>query len=127
MTGVQTCALPICGCPTSPLVIEDGKINICHATDSETNPFNKISVSINGLNGHVTHDGDIIPAPNGDCPTSPLVIDNGKVMICHATGSDKNPYNKITVSVNGLNGHNTHASDIIPVPSGGCPETKQSS
>jgi hypothetical protein len=113
------------GCPTSPLVIEDGKITICHATASETNPYDEISVRVNGLNGHVTHGDDIIPAPDGGCPTSPLVIDNGKIMICHATGSETNPYNEISVSVNGLNGHNKHSDDIIPAPIGGCPAIKQ--
>jgi hypothetical protein len=109
------------GCPTSPVVISEGKVTICHATDSETNPYDEITVSVNGLNGHVSHAGDIIPAPEGGCPTSPLVISDGKVTICHATNSETNPYNEITVSVNGLNGHVTHAGDILPVPEGGCP------
>ena len=109
------------GCPTSPLVIIDGKITICHATSSETNPYNEITVSVNGLNGHVKHEGDIIPVPEGGCPPSPLVITDGKITICHATSSEKNPYNEITVSVNGLNGHDKHEGDIIPVPEGGCP------
>jgi hypothetical protein len=107
------------------LVIEDGKITTCHATASETNPYDEISVSVNGLNGHDTHGDDIIPAPEGGCPTSPLIIDNGKTMICHATGSEKNPYNKISVSVNGFNGHDKHSDDIIPAPAGDCPEIKQ--
>lgn len=116
---------PAGGCPTSSLEIEDGKINICHATDSETNPYNEISVSVNGLNGHVSHGDDIIPAPDDGCPTNALVIDNGKIMICHATGSEKNPYNKISVSVNGFNGHDKHSGDIIPAPAGDCPGIKQ--
>jgi hypothetical protein len=43
-----------------------------------------------------------------------------KMTICHATGSDKNPYVEITVdtsSINNLvdgNGHGRHADDIIP-------------
>ncbi len=116
---------PATGCPTSLLVITAGKITICHATGSATNPYNEITVSVNGLNGHGKHEGDIIPAPVGGCPTSPVVINNGKITICHATSSATNPYNEITVSVNGLNGHAKHEGDIIPAPAGGCPTTRQ--
>jgi hypothetical protein len=116
--------MPDGGCPTGALVISDGKITICHATSSETNPYNEITVSVNGLNGHGNHEGDIIPAPADGCPASTLVISDGKITICHATSSGKNPYNEITVSVNGLNGHGKHTGDIIPAPVGGCPTTK---
>ena len=116
--------VPVAGCPTSVVVIDNGKIAICHATSSETNPYNEITVSVNGLDGHGKHVGDIIPAPEGGCPTSPLASIDGKITICHATGSEKNPYNEITVSVNGLNGHGKHEGDIIPAPEGGCPITK---
>jgi len=117
---------PVSGCPTTLLVIVDGKVSICHSTGSKTNPYEEITVSVNGLNGHDKHEDDIIPAPVAGCPKSPVVVDNdGKITICHATGSDKNPYTAITVSVNGLNGHDKHENDIIPAPEGGCPTTKQ--
>ncbi|MGA9397615.1 MAG: hypothetical protein WBV22_05070 [Anaerolineaceae bacterium] len=117
--------VPLGGCPTSPAVITNGMITICHATSSDTNPYNEITVSVNGLNGHGKHEGDIIPAPAGGCPTSPLTNNDGKITICHATGSDKNPYVKITISVNGLEGHDKHEGDIIPMPAGGCPTKRQ--
>jgi hypothetical protein len=119
--------VPAGGCPTSQMTINDGKITICHATGSETNPYNEITVSINGLNGHGTHKGDVFPSAEGGCPaTNPLVpsLNNDKITICHATGSKKNPYTEITVSVNGLNGHEQHEGDIIPMPASGCPTTK---
>jgi hypothetical protein len=115
--------VPANGCPTGPLVASSGMITICHATGSETDPYNEIKVSVNGLNGHGTHANDIIPAPKSGCPSSALVINNGKITICHATSSNTNPYNEITVSINGLNGHGTHAGDIIPAPAGGCPSS----
>jgi hypothetical protein len=99
------------GCPT---VIETGnnpgKLTICHATGSASN-----------------HTGDFIPAPQEGCPlltptpglTATASAD--KVTICHATGIAKNPYKLITVSVNGLNGHDKHDGDIIPAPAAGCP------
>lgn len=43
----------------------------------------------------------------------------GKVTICHATGSGR--YVRITVDSSGLNGHRQHSRDLIPAPSGGCP------
>jgi hypothetical protein len=115
---------PATGCPTSVLAIQNGKITICHATDSQTNPYNEITVSVNGLNGHSNHPDDIIPAPASGCPATPAVVSNGKITICHATGSQKNPYVEITVSINGLNGHGNHPGDIIPAPASGCPTTK---
>ena len=119
-------SVPVGGCPTVPLDVVDGKITICHATSSETNPYNEISISVNGLSGHGNHEGDIIPVPEGGCPPQPLLVqEDGKITICHATGSDKNPYNKITISINGLNGHGGHSGDIIPAPAGDCPATKQ--
>jgi hypothetical protein len=117
--------VPAGGCPTIPVIIVDGKIAICHATSSESNPYNEISVSVNGLNGHAKHEGDLIPAPEGGCPATLVDTSAGKITICHATASDKNPYNEITISVNGLSGHNNHIGDIVPAPEGGCPVTKQ--
>lgn len=116
--------VPANGCPASDVVIDNGKIAICHATSSEKNPYNEITVSVNGLEGHGMHQDDIIPVPEDGCPASLVVINTDKITICHATGSEKNPYNSITISVNGLNGHNKHAGDIIPMPASGCPITK---
>src|SRR4029453_8687355 len=47
-----------------------------------------------------------------------------KISICHATGSESNPYVHITVSENAGNGHGGHASHaggLIPAPACGCP------
>ncbi|MFH1186125.1 MAG: hypothetical protein V1755_13970 [Chloroflexota bacterium] len=116
---------PAGGCPSSPVVVTNATILICHATTDEANPYDEITVSVNGLNGHGTHEGDLFPVPDGGCPTGPVPAgagaSEGKITICHATSSAKNPYNEIIVSVNGLNGHDKHAGDIIPVPDGGCP------
>ncbi len=123
---------PADGCPDVVRTgSNNGKITICHATGSEGNPFNEITIDFNGLRGHSNHKSDIISAPENGCvsgTTTPTVAatvtgDNaGKVTICHATGSTKNPYVLITVSGNGLNGHGDHPRDIIPAPQGGCPK-----
>ena len=126
--GIASLALLATSAPA--IAGPDDKISICHATGSESNPYAEITISENGLNGHNAqgvHDGDIVPAPAGGCPAG----DNGdhgpeskKVTICHATGSEKNPYVVITVAeqawLNGhKDGHNGHA-DIYPVPAKGC-------
>jgi hypothetical protein len=120
--------VPVTGCPTTLAVISEGMIAICHATGNAATPYEEFTVSVDGLDGHGVHEGDIIPVPEGGCPaTNPVVTspgNNDKITICHATGSKKNPYNEITVSVNGLNGHGQHGGDIIPAPAGGCPTTK---
>jgi hypothetical protein len=120
---------PAGGCPSTLVEVTDGKVLICHATSYGAAPYNEISVSVNGLNGHGTHAGDLIPVPEGGCPVGPIptgtgtaLSNDGKITICHATSSAKNPYNEITVSVNGLNGHDKHAGDIIPAPAEGCPK-----
>ncbi|MCL4505280.1 MAG: hypothetical protein M1434_12165 [Chloroflexi bacterium] len=46
------------------VVNDDKKITICHATHSATNPYVEITVSINGLNGHEHHDGDMFGTYN---------------------------------------------------------------
>ncbi|MGH3112088.1 MAG: hypothetical protein ACRDOP_01310, partial [Gaiellaceae bacterium] len=46
-----------------------GKVALCHATGSATNPFVLISVSVNATtgNGHGRHADDIIPVGDGSC------------------------------------------------------------
>lgn len=114
----------------------DDKITICHATGSASNPYVEITISENGLKGHNAqgvHDGDIVPAPAKGCPGADDGNHDGdddhgseakKVTICHATGSEKNPYVVITVAEQAWlqghkDGHNGHA-DIYPVPAKGC-------
>lgn len=122
------------GCPSGQPPVDppddppsNEKVTICHATGSQSNPYVTITADANGLNGHGDHSGDIIPAPQGGCPSGEPPVDppvdppsNDKVTICHATGSESNPYTTITVDANGLNGHGDHSGDIIPAPESGC-------
>ena len=103
----------------------DTPSTICHATGDLATPYQEIAVNLAELNVHRGHPNDIIPVPVGGCPASPVVITDSKITICHATSSKTNPYNEITVSVNGLNGHGNHEGDIIPAPAGGCPAAKK--
>jgi hypothetical protein len=110
-----------------------GKVTLCHATGSATNPYVEITISANALAAHQRHqDGrDIYPAPAGGCPggTSPSGggggghgNEHGKVTICHATGSETNPYVLITVDEHALKAHMSHqdGQDIVN-PTGPCP------
>src|SRR5207249_11092469 len=45
---------------------------------------------------------------------------SGKVAICHATGSQSNPYVRIVINQSALDAHRAHG-DIVPAPPGGCP------
>jgi hypothetical protein len=107
-----------------------GKTTLCHATGSSTNPYVEITISDNGVPAHDRHqnDEDIIPA-SGDCPGGASggkehgnTGEHGKVTICHATGSETNPYVRITVSVNAQKAHDRHQNDEdIINPQGDCP------
>jgi ketosteroid isomerase-like protein len=125
-----------------------GKTTICHATGSETNPYVTITISNNAIPAHDRHqhDEDIIPAPAGGCPggaakadtpkdkapkaggEAPKANEHGKTTICHATGSETNPYVTITISNNAIPAHDRHQhdEDIIPAPAGGCPAAETS-
>ncbi len=114
--------VPVGGCPENLVVIDNGEITICHATSSETNPYNEVTVNANGLNGHGKHEGDIIPVPEGGCPTVPIVIDTDETAVCHATGDTAHPYEEIMVPSAELNEYLlSHPADINPMPVTGCP------
>ena len=57
-------------------------------------------------------------------PTLASAAPAGKTTICHATGSEKNPYVRITVSNDALAAHDAHQDgrDLIPAPDT-CPGT----
>jgi hypothetical protein len=119
----------------------DHKITICHATGSESNPYVAVTIDLHALDAHMDHqhDGDIIPANDGKVLPGGRNMDKGgilnagcqvpaddgnghgngdddshKITICHATGSESNPYESITVSLKALKGHSQHGDDIIP-------------
>jgi hypothetical protein len=53
-----------------PARVGRGKVTLCHATGSATNPYVVVTVSVNATtgNGHGRHADDVIPAPAGVCP-----------------------------------------------------------
>ncbi|MEX2195177.1 MAG: hypothetical protein WD844_07805 [Thermoleophilaceae bacterium] len=101
------------------------KTTICHATGSDTNPYVEITIANPALPAHRRH-GDIVPAPAGGCPGG-ADRSRERIDICHATGSDTNPYVLLEdMPLPSLNGHGGHEGDIIPAPADGiCPTVEQ--
>jgi len=88
------------GATTSGVISNDANTTLltaCHATGDPANPYENLTVNSAELNVHRGHLNDINPVPANGCPTSPVLISDGKITICHATGSQTNPYNEITV------------------------------
>ena len=92
------------------------KVTLCHQTGDGS--YELITVSASGAeNGHGNHDGDIIPAPAGGCPTgspAPATTPSarGKVLVCHLTSDGS--YTVINIAQAGWeNGHSKHEGDIL--------------
>jgi hypothetical protein len=122
--------VPVGGCPASVVEVVDGNITICHATSSESNPYEEITVNVNGLNGHGDHEGDIIPMPAEGCPAVALGTDNDnnndndadEIAVCHVTGDAANPYSVVMVTSAELDAYvAANPNDINPMPLTGCP------
>ena len=126
------------------------KLTICHETGSASNQFRRITVSSRAmanpksqsgkvLRAHLRHTGDAVVVGNAACPSAsvtpaPTSTPATKITICHKTGSDSNPYRRITISSRAvanpsspsgklLRGHMRHTGDLLmpgvtPCPSG---------
>ena len=57
------------------------KTKICHRTHSGKKPYVKITVGKSVLKGHLRHAQDIIPAPDGPCPTVLLAPEHGGTLL----------------------------------------------
>ncbi|MDD5214388.1 MAG: hypothetical protein PHQ03_02480 [Methylococcales bacterium] len=78
--------------PSSSIV--DGKVAICHATGSASNPFTKIEISLSGLNGHDGHPQDeFLNVVSNLCGTTGLSpdIDGNDTTSSGSTSKDSKP------------------------------------
>ena len=135
---------------TTRTVAAPSKLTICHKTGSASNQFRRITVSSRAmanpksksgklLRAHLRHTGDAVVAGAAVCPSAsltptPTSTPATKITICHKTGSDANPYRRITISSRAvtnpssmsgklLRGHMRHTGDLLmpgvtPCPSG---------
>jgi hypothetical protein len=96
-----------------------GKVILCHATDSETNPYTPIEVATPAaVNAHLGH-GDIASV-GGDCPVAIVVPPAGEsVTICVRTGIEGTPFALATVTAEQLPGH--LAQGAVATVGGACP------
>ncbi|HLY94702.1 MAG TPA: hypothetical protein VKP14_07630 [Gaiellaceae bacterium] len=131
----------------------EAKVYICHATGSQSNPYVLIHVSSHALPAHTSHqDGRdiVLGASPGTCPGASTTSnvqggaeqsqgeqhaagvqgaentkpENAKVFICHATGSDSNPYVLIHVSEHAVPAHTRHQDGrdiVLGAAPGACP------
>jgi CHRD domain-containing protein len=138
--------------PATQTVTPPSKLTICHKTGSETNPWRRISVSSRAmtaktqagrtLRAHLRHTGDAVIVGTAACPSAsvtpaPTSTPASKITICHKTGSDTNPYRRITVSSRAvtnpnspagktLRGHMSgHTGDLLMPGANACPSGTQ--
>jgi hypothetical protein len=128
------------------------KLTICHETGSASSPWRRITVSSQAmanpksksgktLRAHFRHTGDAIVVGAAACPSAsvtpaPTSTPATKITICHKTGSDANPYRRITISSRAvanpssasgklLRGHMRHTGDVLMPGSTPCPSGTQ--
>jgi hypothetical protein len=96
------------------------KVTICHKTGSETNPWVKVTVSQNALKAHLAH-GDFVVDVNNPCPPVEKEGEQKrKVVLCHRTGSETNPWVVISVDENAVDAHLQHG-DFVVTEDATCP------
>lgn len=130
------------------------KLTICHETGSASNQFRRIVVSSRAmanpksqsgkaLRAHFRHTGDAVVVGTAACPSAsatpaPTSAPATKITICHKTGSDANPYRRITISSRAvanpssasgkvLRGHMRHTGDLLMPGVTPCPPGTQTS
>lgn len=146
LAGIATAAQG--GEPTTQTVTPPSKTTICHKTNSDSNPWRRITVSSRAwtnpksksgllLRSHLRHTGDAIVIGTAACPTAsltpaPTSTPAAKITICHKTGSSTNPYRRITISSRAvtkpssaegkaLRAHAAHEGDILMPGVAACP------
>lgn len=113
--------------------VDDGEVSVVNANGTVVVVAGQTTTSLVGQPPtepalRISGEGEVMQigtAGNGGVVATPAPVQsnpNGKITLCHATGSTSNPYVTITVSTPGAtHGHEQHAGDLIPAPAAGCP------
>ncbi|HEX8217615.1 MAG TPA: hypothetical protein VF914_00230 [Chloroflexia bacterium] len=102
-----------------------GQFNLSHGPCGGSEPTHTPESATNTPEATNTSE---VPTDTPESATETPVATNtlpseNKVKICHATGSETNPYVEIEISESAIPAHEDHqwGEDIIPMPAGGCP------
>jgi hypothetical protein len=77
---------------TSAKASASAKSTVCHRTKSAKNPYRLITVAGASLAKHQRHAVDIVPAPQGGCPTSVMTPNRGgRPLFTTLTGAAEKP------------------------------------
>lgn len=111
-------------------------ITLCHSGNGVN--YAKVTIPSSGLNGHETHQYDVLPDGSGRCPDAPTdkactavgqpfpagaQTDGKKVTICHFPPGNTDNVQMISISVNALAVHVGHHYDTIWEVGKSCPRT----
>ena len=106
--------------------------SVCHYTGDPQAPYQLIQTTPVGVETHVGHDLDVVPAPPLGCPTfppppeeeetpepSPVPTEEAPTTICHFGIGGR--FETFTLTAAELEVHADHDRDLIPAPAAGCP------
>ncbi len=92
-----------------------GKINVCHKTDSPTNPWVTMEINANALPDHLAH-GDIVPDTDGDGYTKVNPCGTGAQNDCNDNNAAINP-GATEICDNGIDDNCNGQTDENCIPS----------
>lgn len=69
LAGLALC-IPGLLAVAAPVAAQGGGTTLCHATGNPAHPYISLTVGPEGPGPHGVHEGDLIPAPAGGCPTA---------------------------------------------------------